>query len=364
MKRLSFIPQLDSFRFFAVFLVLISHWIPKFNYLPWGSLGVTFFFVLSGYLISSNLLYLKESINNKEISIPQAFKLFYIRRTLRIFPLYYFAIILLYLLIGKIFEGNVIWYITYLPNILMYREKAWPGMLSHFWSLGVEEQFYLLWPLLIFSVKWDRLKYLFPFMIAVSITFKFIVYITHGSFLCTLLPWSNFDAFGIGAILAYLPFAPHRTALLEKIPFLWGFLTCTALSIVFQITGFYVLFGVCFSGSSFFIIRKAQKGFTGFAGAILNHPALQYLGKISYGLYVYHNFIPWLWRCLTGTEDRYPLPVTLFAKNNWLSKPVVALSAEFILLVGISSLSWFLLEKPFNNLKNIVGWKKNPSLTA
>jgi peptidoglycan/LPS O-acetylase OafA/YrhL len=117
-KHLKFVPQLDSLRFFAVLLVMIAHWIPNnpVNRIPNGYLGVTFFFVLSGYLISSNLFYLKISIDQQELQLPSAFKIFYTRRTLRIFPLYFLVIFLTFLIIPKIFMGNFIWYVTYLPN--------------------------------------------------------------------------------------------------------------------------------------------------------------------------------------------------------------------------------------------------------
>jgi peptidoglycan/LPS O-acetylase OafA/YrhL len=83
----------------------------------------------------------------------------------------------------------------------------------------------------------------------------------------------------------------------------------------------------------------------------LNLPVLIYLGRISYGLYIYHMFMPWLWRCLTGKETRYPLPIALFT-NPWMNNYIVDLAAQFILLIGIASLSWFFFEKPINRLKN------------
>src|SRR5580704_14630166 len=68
LKRLSFIPQLDSFRFFSVLIVILYHWLPGYNIFHFADVGVGFFFVLSGYLISSNLLYLKQSIDKDEIT--------------------------------------------------------------------------------------------------------------------------------------------------------------------------------------------------------------------------------------------------------------------------------------------------------
>ena len=348
----------------AVLLVIIHHWLPNYDMLPLGAWGVTFFFTLSGYLISGNLFYLKQSIDNREISMPQAFKLFYLRRTLRIFPLYYLTILLVYLLAKPVFEGKLIWYITYLPNILMFQAKSWPGMLSPFWSLGVEEQFYLLWPLLIFLVRWDRMRYLFTFMISVSILLKGVSWATHGSFFVTVLPWNNFDSFGAGAILAYIPFSRQKTSVLDRIPFWGGVLISLVTSFLTYRKGIFFVFGITVSAASFLIIRQAQKGFTGLSGKFLDNAMIRYFGRISYGLYIYHSFIPWLWRCLTGKETAYPLPIALFADHSWLNRPIVALSAEFILLIGIATLSWFLVEKPFINLKGFIKLKKGPTLAA
>ncbi len=356
MKQLKFIPQLDSFRFFAVMLVILAHWLPgsPLNRIPNGFLGVVFFFVLSGYLISTNLLYLKRSIGQKEISVGQAFKIFYIRRSLRIFPLYYLVLFLLYLINSKIFRGDMIWYVTYLPNILMFKEKIWPGMLSHLWSLGVEEQFYLVWPLLIFIVKEKWLKYLFPGTIILSILFKLSLFHVYSTFFTfdNLLPFCSFDAFGVGAVLAFIPFSDDTSGnWSDRIPFSLGVLCSLILGTLVYMTGMCFLFAFFISAASFFIIRQAQKGFTGLVGFILDQPAIQYLGRISYGLYIYHNFMPWLWQCITGRERAYPLSIPTF-NSPWLTRPVVALSAQFILLIVISSISWYVVERPFNNLKN------------
>src|SRR5688500_14524737 len=95
-KKLGFIGQLDSLRFVAVFLVLISHWISNSTVerLPFGYLGVTFFFSLSGFLISYNLFITHQSILTNEVKPGNAILRFYIRRSLRIFPLYFLVLFL------------------------------------------------------------------------------------------------------------------------------------------------------------------------------------------------------------------------------------------------------------------------------
>lgn len=337
---------------------MTAHWIPgsPLNRIPNGFIGVTFFFVLSGYLISSNLLYMKRSIITGQLSTGRALGIFYIRRSLRILPLYFFAILAVYFVARPMFEGNVAWYLTYVPNILMYRSDHWPGMLSHFWSLGVEEQFYLVWPLLIFTVQWKWMKPLFTGVVTTSLLFKFVCFLHDPAFSAKyfLLPISSFDAFGVGAILALAPFSkqPGRSWI-DKIAFLPGFLSSVILSALAYIGGLFFLFPLLLSCISFFIIRQARVGFKGLFGKLVDLPPLRYLGKISYGLYVYHNFMPWIWRCITGRETANPLPITLI-RNPVLNKPLVALGAQLILLLVVASVSWYLFEKPLNDLKSVV----------
>jgi peptidoglycan/LPS O-acetylase OafA/YrhL len=361
LKRFPFIRQLDSFRFFSVLTVIVFHWLPSFGILHYADVGVGFFFVLSGFLISSNLLYLKQSIGDEEMTSGQALLLFYYRRALRIFPLYYLVIILLLLLIPAIFDGNFAWYALYAPNLLFFCKQHFAGMLSHFWSLGVEEQFYLLWPMLIFFVPWRRLKGLFVITVLVSILFKMLFPLfSHNSFYGAL-PFSQFDFFGMGALLAYLPFSRFSSSLEKKNALLILFVVSLVLTVsARRIASLNVLYNLGLSGCGLAIILQAQKGFRGLFGKLLDLPLLQYLGKISYGLYVYHSFMPWLWRCLTGQEARYPLPIALFTKP-WMSNAWVNQFAQLSLLLIIASLSWFLFEKPINSLKNsILVGKRRP----
>jgi peptidoglycan/LPS O-acetylase OafA/YrhL len=362
LKRLSFIPQLDSFRFFSVLIVILYHWVPGYNIFHFADVGVGFFFVLSGYLISSNLLYLKQSIEKDEITPPGALLLFYYRRALRIFPLYYLVIFLLFLSIPAVFDGHLAWYLFYSPNLLFFQKGQWPGMLSHFWSLGVEEQFYLLWPMLIFCVPWRRLQDLFILTVLASILFKAYFVFFHPYRFLSILPFSQFDVFGMGALLAYLPFSRYASFLDKRNTRLFLFIGCFLLAAFARNSASLgLLYNLGLSGCGLLIIFQAQKGFRGFAGKILNLSILQYLGKISYGLYVYHPFMPWLWRCLNGTENKYPLPIALFTKS-WMSNAWVNQFSQLSLLLIIASLSWFLFEKPINNLKNARAIRKQGSL--
>jgi peptidoglycan/LPS O-acetylase OafA/YrhL len=343
---------LDSFRFFSVLIVILYHWLPGYSIFHFADVGVGFFFVLSGYLISSNLLYLKQSIDKDEIAPSGALLQFYYTRALRIFPLYYLVIVLLFLSIPAVFDGNISWYLFYSPNFLFFQKEQWPGMLSHFWSLGVEEQFYLLWPMLLFCVPWRRLQSLFIITVLVSILFKaYFVYFHPYRFL-SILPFSQFDMFGMGALLAFLPFSRYASLLNKKSTRLISFLGCFLLATLARNSASLgLLYNLALAGCGLLIIFQAQKGFRGTAGKILNLPILQYLGRISYGLYIYHPFMPWLWRCFSGKETQYPMPIAIFTKP-WMSNAWVNLFAQVSLLLIIGSISWFLFEKPINSLRN------------
>jgi peptidoglycan/LPS O-acetylase OafA/YrhL len=169
----TYYPSLDGYRAIAVLLVFFHHYArEKFIISKWGWIGVDFFFVLSGFLITG-ILY---DTQNK----PHRYRDFYIRRTLRIFPLYYF-VWLVFLLVAPLASWQWDWrwslwpayvgnYSRYLfhqasslpypfdiltagPYVQAYFHMPMHAYIGHFWSLCIEEQFYLFWPLIIYSVR-------------------------------------------------------------------------------------------------------------------------------------------------------------------------------------------------------------------
>ncbi|MGH9877071.1 MAG: acyltransferase family protein [Nitrososphaerales archaeon] len=153
------IPCLDGLRAISITLVLILHLgipyyvIPSgiFGYISLGHLGVMIFFTISGYLITGLLL--RELESDGRINLIR----FYFRRTLRIFPPYYFLVLVYIIAIQAIgwiqlAPREAVHMLTYTSNY--YPERVWEA--SHFWSLAVEEQFYLLWPatLLLLGKRW------------------------------------------------------------------------------------------------------------------------------------------------------------------------------------------------------------------
>src|SRR4051812_48057385 len=154
-------PQLDGLRFFAFLAVFVYH--ARQESAPWGWAGVQFFFALSGFLITRIL------IQKESEALGADLRRFYFRRTLRIFPLYY-AIIALVALTHRL--DNKIWFVTYLYNIRAYFDRSLDDMLGHFWTLCVEEHFYLLFPLVLLTTPGRRRFPLLIGLLAASKAFQ------------------------------------------------------------------------------------------------------------------------------------------------------------------------------------------------
>src|SRR5665213_1037330 len=150
---IGYMPQLDGLRALAVLAVWFEHWgappIPGLKYIhELGGLGVFLFFVLSGFLITGILLRGREAIETQGIALREVTRTFYIRRFLRILPVYYVVLFSTAILLPNT-RRLFWWHFTYTTNL--WYGVHWfdyvPG--AHFWSLAVEEQFYLAWPWLV-----------------------------------------------------------------------------------------------------------------------------------------------------------------------------------------------------------------------
>lgn len=341
-----FIPQLDFLRAVAVILVIISHWFGDHHFLnrytPNGPIGVTLFFVLSGYLITGILLRYKEK-NVGGISLKNIYKVFYARRALRIFPVYYLFLIVILVFKLRPFDDSFVWHFAYLSNVYIWLNNNWIGNLSHLWSLSVEEQFYLFWPAIILLIPRQKLTPTFLLLIFFSILFVFIFNscFSRNNLTHVLTP-SCLDSFCLGALFAYgqlynskwfQKFKQNETKL-----FLFSLLLFVAvltnrylkvLPLFVNTLAFYPLISLFFAQLILYIPRFNKN-------AIINNKALLYLGKISYGLYLFHNIIPKI--------DVIPI----IELDNFYAIQLY----KFIILVAIASTSWFLFEKPILKLKD------------
>jgi len=348
------IKPLDSLRAVAVFLVILSHWLPArhfINKVPNGAIGVDIFFVLSGFLITRILFESRLKAEQLSISKITAFKNFFFRRALRIFPIYYLTIFTLFIFhewTGTNIKSAFIYFVTYTSNFYFFQLQAWDGMISHFWSLAVEEQFYLFWPWIILFLNKKYLPQVILFFIAIGICSQ---YLLHEMELGDIFTTSCFDAFGFGALLSWLTiFKPQALMLFYKI-IRWLALACFIVFMigVFQQQWIYIPLRTLVSVIALWMItyivymdkeqRPLQLSF------ILNNKLLLFIGKISYGVYLYHRILPSL---TTEVLNRYI--------NNHLplaSKHIiyVLFMENFILLILLAWLSWNIIEAPLLKLK-------------
>jgi peptidoglycan/LPS O-acetylase OafA/YrhL len=366
-EKKTYFEQLDGIRFIAVFLVLVDHWLAERNIIPFGPLGVTLFFVLSGFLITRILILSKQ----KDIQLGRSHwfsvKQFIIRRSLRIFPIYYLTIFLCLLWQVPGVRENWLWCITYTTNLYVGLKGTWMGVIDHTWSLAVEEQFYLIFPYFILFLPQRLFLRIFIGMILISVGFRWILWFNGADWTApyVLMP-ACLDAFGLGALLSYL-FTFHAFFLYSKITrYQWIILSFLffCMVLIWEKKGFSethnlatdVLERLAGAIFSFFLIAQAVKGFKGSIAWFLTNPVVNYLGKISYGLYLYHNFVYNFYH----SSPRHP---TILMYNKllhflpFLSKNIVfEISFYFLLTVLVATVSWYLIEKPVNQLKRFFAY--------
>jgi peptidoglycan/LPS O-acetylase OafA/YrhL len=351
------LPVLDGLRGIAILLVLLLHFtmyggtpatsgiggfVHRFALAGW--IGVDLFFVLSGFLITGILWDAKGG--------ERYFRNFYARRILRIFPLYYGALVV-FLVLLPFWPGHAglqrlreegIWYWTYLVNVQIARE-GWPdfGALGHFWSLAVEEQFYLLWPLAVFLLPRRPLMALCVGVGGLAVGFRLALHLAAREEAAFVLLPARVDALAAGALLALAVRGPGGlpAALRWAKPAAAVALAGLAALFVWKrglpaedpevaVAG-YTLLAILFAGA---LALALESG----AGRWLAAPWLVFFGRYSYGLYVLHH----------------PL---LFLKPEWLSYGSLAGWLLFVagatgVTVALALLSWYLWEKPFLDLKD------------
>ena len=372
---LAMIPGLDGLRAIAILMVFASH----SDLMEFGWTGVQLFFVLSGFLITGILLDMKESL-----PVRQYFGKFYGRRFLRIFPLYYFYLALMavvaYGLIAVDFRPkymhiffNQVWYAVLYVYDLFYR-MPWfqpSQFLDHFWSLAVEEQFYIVWPLLLLLVPQKHLKRLFVSFIALGVIFRILLYLWYLSGSSSWIfrepfglvayswPLSHLDAFALGAYISrYTIWRPRLqllvlTLLVPVVGFATNYFATGSIGLVsalgydsslsagYQFIWAHTLLNYFFAVLIYCVIHEK------FMVRFLEMPWLRYLGRISYGMYVYHLALIWfVWNLV---DD-----VTKSDMTVWI-KPAIALPVTIL----IATLSYYFLERPILSLKDrFFDWSK------
>lgn len=327
---------LDGLRTIAFVSVFLAHSLG----LPLLWCGVDLFFVLSGFLITGILLRQKGSDGY--------FRTFYYRRFLRICPPYFLILLITATLLDANWSRHWYWYVFYLSNIQEAFLKTGTGYLTPMWSLAVEEQFYVLWPLLIYCCSRKAfLRFCIAFMLAAPVIRGALTLVTTTHWPVYYLLPSRLDLLAGGALLATLQDTNRKSFVrFSRVgPYIsvcaaFVFLTITATvpsfrtsanSLVFNTVG-YSLIGLVMFGTIAYFAQTRQNVLM---KALTVRPMV-YLGTISYMLYLSHKIILEL---MTG----FHLSV------------IVNASVSLIIVIGWSSLSWFFIEKPLQAYKSRLG---------
>lgn len=412
--------NLDVIRFIAAFLVLLFHieikrkqynldFFDSFFFSISGDYGVTIFFVLSGFLITYLLLSEKQKTNT--INIPK----FYVRRILRIWPLYYLIVLLGFFVLphSDIFyipQTSALWtyltvptfllYVIFLPNMVVELYGNMP-YLDQTWSIGVEEQYYLFWPLIMKKSKDSIFKFVIFICCTIFFSKTLILLLDLGlvqksetmTIISNFLYHERFTCMGMGGLGAFLLFNRGQfpivikflqqksiqiiTLLFIAFFFIMGLKTrtvslCTMTYLLMWIMRYRfhdtvklflgILFFLCMYKLSAYlpttVINNTRvKLFDNeilsvlFCISILNfaipatsiinikNKALLYLGRISYGIYMFHNIV--IVFCLYMSTKLFSIPY-----NRFFVYPAV-----IVLTILLSALSYELFEKHFLKIK-------------
>jgi len=316
------IPSLDGMRAISILLVIIAHsaqnfsrWIkiPLGSYLLFAHTGVSVFFVISGFLITSLLL--KELHATGTIGL----KRFYLRRAFRIFPPFYFYLGIIFVLaLAGVFRTPLLAFFfaaIYTSNYYLGPGGDFVG-LQHIWSLSVEEQFYLLWPAALLLLGKRKAIYLAGFLILISPWSRLVTYFVlapeHRAVVDRMFH-SSIDTIMFGCLLALfwqndrfhrlLRIGTNSWSMAGAVFFL--FLVDPLLDMRFR-GSYSLLIGMTLEGISIclitvYVVKRPET----LPGRVLNTPILRHIGVISYSLYLWQNI-------LTGEAGQY-FPLDLVA---------------------------------------------------
>lgn len=333
---------LDGLRAIAAIGVLVAHvfldqhhfGFIKTGSLPIGRYGVTIFFTLSGFLITSLLVKEKES-NGK-----LAFKEFYMRRILRIWPLYFFYIIFCLAAYIFLFDINpehlqfLLLYILFLPNIA-FNLNLYPQSTGHLWSIGIEEQFYFFWPWIVQKIS-NLKRFIYIFIIAVISVKLLAILVSHqigNKIPQSILSSLRYDCMAIGAFFAIIANSTTWLTKVNKhkqvINIVFGMFFLSSFFIpsmeYFSILGDDIIAMI----TGLFILSQIQSQSK---YQLLEMGAFKFFGKISFGIYIYHPIVLAFFRYILYRNLEMNFQNIVFLTLAVLLTTVILAYASFIVL--------------------------------
>jgi peptidoglycan/LPS O-acetylase OafA/YrhL len=363
------IPSLDGVRGIAIVLVL-AHQLNRIaatdgtsrlasHALDFGWVGVQLFFVLSGFLITGILLDTRES--------PGYLRAFFARRVLRIFPLYFAALLLFFGVLPALgvvppgWREHEIWYWLYLSN---WTQHHLGGALPHFWSLAIEEQFYLLWPFVVLGFGPRGLLKLCLAIAAASLASRGVL-IAAGVApeAIYMFSTSRMDALALGgaaAALLRLPWsasaAPERLWVVAAVSAVAGFGATRGfpqMSPIGQTIGYSTLAFVFAAAILALALEHRDGGRAGITRALSKAP-MRALGAYSYGMYVFH-------KPLHDLVGKPVLEAMGLGSSLSLGAGLAYVGVGTVVTFGVGMLSFWLLERHFLALRHRFAPENKPA---
>jgi peptidoglycan/LPS O-acetylase OafA/YrhL len=346
-----YIPQFDGVRGVAVLMVLIGHsgfleQLPHTGMLEYARFSVDSYFVLSGFLITGILLDSKGS--------EHYFRNFYARRAVRIWPLYYLVLLLVFVvepLFAPAMRATVasIWpaFAFYVQNLIYH--DAYPFGLAATWSLAVEEQFYITWPLLIFLLKKRTLTIVLFSLFVVSLSLRLGFYFRGAaSGFVHQYTFSRLDAITFGSLAALWIRSPSCTL------FRWRkcshqFLFIGASGMVLarilmhrnsSVVG-YTFLGIMYTGLIGLLLVSDTR--SSLLGRSFSARWLRYMGRISYGIYLLHYPLFTFWARFINSGN--------FLPSNPVARNLLAFGGQIAMATMAGSISWHFFEEPILRFK-------------
>ena len=342
-------PQFDGLRALAVLTVMVDHFsadVPNFPLPDWihlGATGVRLFLVLSGYFITASLRRARDRMDAGELSAGEMITAFYWRRLLRIGPAYLvFASIALLLNLGAI-RHNWPWVFTGTVNWLIAWENQWPLAISHLWSICVQEQFYLLWPLLILLLPRRWMLHAIMAVAFAGIAFRIGCVIFSAPIIARwVLPFGSLDSLAAGAALGWCNGRLRASRGGWALALLcFSMLTVAAVLRNSDPTKLKSVLVEPIEAVAFVIlVARTATGFDGNIGSFLSNAGLVFAGRISYGLYIYHILVAMVFNRWLPSQMRFLIAI-----------PSLRLVVFGIVTLFTAALSWRLLEQPINRLR-------------
>lgn len=354
------VPALDAVRGLAILTVTLSRFghrladgTPMGEFMAkifaYGDRGVDLFFVLSGFLITGILYDSKEN--------GSALWNFFARRCLRIFPLYYGVLFAFLVVLPLVMPAQTLvneytlehqgalW--LYGTNILLSIEWLLPlGVFNHFWSLAVEEHFYIFWPFVIFSCERRRAMNICLFMVGLAMTSRIAIGILQGNHIAaSVLTICRLDALAIGSYLALAVRGPEKWTRVIPLAWRWGpicFFAVVVLAVLGK-GGFYfpLTFTAIVCAS---LIVWAVSATDRFSRLIWVNPVLRHLSQYSYAMYVFQNLL------LPVVEKYFPIESMVASAGPLLGR-LAFIGIGFVVTYVVAVVSWHAYEKHFLKLK-------------